>query len=81
MSCLVSQSRFVNEALEAHNRCRRLHGCMPLENDETLNRMAIEWAERLADEDRLVFRNTEYKGEPLGENILRANTIYFRGKF
>lgn len=80
MSKLISQTRFINEAIEAHNRYRSKHGCAPLEVDEKLNEMAAEWAEHLALRDSLDHRNTDYKGEPLGENILRANKIYFAGK-
>lgn len=77
---LVTQSRFYNEALEAHNRYRKLHGCPPVELDDKLNQMATEWAETLAVRDRLDYRNTEHKKEPLGENILRASTVYFSGE-
>lgn len=79
MSRAITQSRFFNEALEAHNRYRALHGCPPVELDEKLNQMAAEWAENLAANDKLYYRDTEYKKEPLGENILRANCVYFSG--
>ncbi len=79
MSRAITQTRFINEALEAHNRYRKLHGCPALELDDKLSQMAAEWAEKLAVKDRLEYRDTEYKKEPLGENILRASCVYFSG--
>lgn len=81
MSKLITPARFINEAIEAHNRYRKLHGCPPVEVDQKLCEFAAEWAEHLALKDILEYRNSNYKGEPLGENILRANNrIYFGGK-
>lgn len=80
MSRAITQSRFFNEALEAHNRYRKLHGCPPVELDDKLSQMAAEWAEELAIKDRLEYRNKDYKKEPLGENILRAQCVYFSGE-
>jgi uncharacterized protein YkwD len=80
MGRIISQKRFINEALEAHNKLRNLHGLSPLENDPELSNIAAEWAEHLALNDKLEYKNSKYKNQLLGENILKADTSYLSGK-
>ena len=79
MSGLITQKRFVTEALEAHNKYRKLHNVQPLELDAQLNREACEWAEHLAEVGELKYRSTFYNKESLGENILRTRQSYLNG--
>lgn len=80
---LISQNRFSNEALKAHDQYRAKHHVSPLELDDNLSNLAVEWAEKLASEDRLKYRDGEYLKQPIGENILRVklnSKLYFSGK-
>jgi uncharacterized protein YkwD len=75
----LTQKRFVGEALEAHNACRKKHNAPPLQHDPELSNMAREWAEHLAETGQLVYKNAFYKKTALGENILRASGFYLSG--
>jgi uncharacterized protein YkwD len=79
MSKVISQNRFSNEALDAHNRYRKKHGCPPLELDQKLCDLAVDWAESLASNDRLAYKNVELNGAPVGQNIMRTNQFYVSG--
>ena len=79
MSKIISQKRFINEALEAHNKVRGLHNVPPLEHDPILSDMAADWVEHLAANQALQYRDGDYKNEPVGENILRAKSAYMTG--
>lgn len=51
--------------------------------DDNLSNLAVEWAEKLASEDRLKYRDGEYLKQPIGENILRVklnSKLYFSGE-
>ena len=72
MGRIISQKRFINEALESHNKVRSLHGLDSLEHDQNLSNLAVEWAEHLALNDRLEYKNTKYNNEQLGENVFRG---------
>lgn len=85
MPYIVTQDRFIQEALEAHNRYRALHGAPPVEHESRLSGLAKEWAEQLAQKGSLSYRNTTFKNQELGENILRfnlrsADAYYLSGK-
>ena len=73
MPNIVSQDRFIKEALNAHNTYRGLHGVAPVEHEPRLSSLAQEWAEQLAQNGSLSYRNTTYQKHELGENILRFN--------
>ncbi len=75
----ISQKRFQNEAIEAHNKVRNLHGASALEHDPELSSLAKDWAEHLALNDKLEYKNGSYKGQSLGENVLTADTSYLSG--
>ena len=73
MSTIITQNRFINEALETHNKYRYFHGSPKLDLDPKLNELALDWAEHLANNDTLKYRNGDYLDEPVGENVLRYN--------
>lgn len=84
MPNIVSQERFIQEALEAHNKYRTRHGADPVEHEPQLSSLAKEWAEKLAEKGSLSYRKTTFKNQELGENILRfnlknANVFYVSG--
>jgi uncharacterized protein YkwD len=79
MSKVITQNRFISEALEAHNHYRKLHNSPPLEHDQVLSDLACEWAEYLAANDKLAYKNAIYKDEAIGENIMRINKFFFGG--
>lgn len=79
MTKVISQKKFINEAIEAHNRYRKLHNVPPLEHDPILSDIAADWAEHIATHKVLQYRDGEYKNKPHGENILRAKTGYISG--
>nr|VZI25343.1 unnamed protein product [Spirometra erinaceieuropaei] len=57
--------KFNDEALEAHNALRNLHGCSPLTYDAELAKQAQSYAEQLARMNRLVHSNSTDRGENL----------------
>ena len=82
---LVSQKRFISEALEAHNDYRKAHGVQPLDLDRELTKSALEWAELLAKTQTFRYSFKMFRSEPVGENILKCdltNTgkIYYSGR-
>lgn len=84
MPNIVSQERFIKEALTAHNNYRQLHHANELEHEPRLSSLAQEWAEILATKGSLSYRQCTYKNEELGENIMRfklneANLYYLNG--
>jgi uncharacterized protein YkwD len=83
---VVSQERFITEALQAHNECRQLHGAEQLKEDLRLSGLAKEWAESLAERDVLEYRSFTYKGAEVGQNIMRLDLselglYYFAGRY
>lgn len=85
MEKAVSQDRFIKEALQAHNNYRRLHSVDDLEHDSRLSSLAQQWAEHLANIGTLKYKNSTYKDEEVGENIVRYNlnetkSFYIEGK-
>ena len=81
---IISQKRFIQEALIAHNELRAQHGVTPLELDDELSRMALDWSENLASTQSLRYSKRSYRGEEVGENVLRcdlkgSDSIYFSG--
>lgn len=79
MPKLISQKRFCDEALEAHNKYRRIHDAQQLELSSELTAQALEWVEKLAEIGSLKYRNARWLNEPIGENILRTKVFYFGG--
>lgn len=79
MPKLISQKRFCAEALEAHNKYRRMHNAQPLELSPELTAQALEWVEKLAEIGYLKYRNARWLNEPVGESILRTKVLYFDG--
>ncbi|CAF0787118.1 unnamed protein product [Brachionus calyciflorus] len=79
MARVISQRKFINEALDAHNKYRKLHDAPALELSNELTEQALEWAEHLAERGQLKYKNASLKNEPIGENILRAKIFYLSG--
>ena len=63
------RTKFIQEALYAHNRYRARHGCPPLVLSKELSNSAQLYAKYLAREGSLVHSGFKYKGESLGENL------------
>lgn len=85
MPNIVTQDRFIKEALAAHNEYRRLHNVPELEHEARLSELALEWAENLASNGALSYRNISYKNKEVGENIIRfdlnkTSIHYINGK-
>ncbi len=79
MTKVISPKKFINEALEAHNKYRKLHNVPPLEHDPNLSDLAADWAEHIAAHNVLQYRDGEYKNQQVGENILRSKAGYISG--
>jgi len=64
-----AQQRFIKEALEQHNKCRRQHGCSDLVHNPELSFIAQEYSEKLAKRNKMEHSKNKYKGEKIGENL------------
>lgn len=61
---------FVNEAVEAHNNLRAMHGAPPLTFADDLNEYSQKWADDIAKRDQMEHSNcTLPGGGRVGENI------------
>ena len=76
----VKGNNFQEEALRAHNDYRRKHHSPNLTLNNDLNRIAQNYANKIAKEYSLQHSNNEYKGEPLGENIYMVNGMKPTGR-
>ena len=63
------QTRFIREALDAHNRCRARHGCQSLTHNPELSNIAQNYANYLARINQMRHSNNQYKGQRIGENL------------
>lgn len=79
MSKVISQKRFNTEALDAHNKYRKLHFVPEVQLSDELTEKALQWAERLAENGALKYKNPTFKNDLVGENILRAKAYYLSG--
>jgi uncharacterized protein YkwD len=77
----VKGNDFQNDALRAHNEFRRKHHSPNLILNNDLNKMAQNYANKLAKIYSLQHSNNEYKGEPLGENIFMCQGTKPTGKY
>jgi glioma pathogenesis-related protein 2 len=65
----ISQQKFAEQALRAHNELRDKHCAPPLRLSNRLSEKAFKWAEYLASKDCLEQSNSKLNGENLGENV------------
>ena len=70
---------FAKEALETHNKYRKLHQVAPLELDTFLGDQATTWAKYLASNDVLKYRNGLYENHSVGENLSRFKRDQLKG--
>ncbi len=63
------QSKFINEALEQHNDCRRRHAVEPLVHNPELSKIAQKYANYLAKIEQLKHSSNKYADQKLGENL------------
>ena len=76
----IKGNNFQEEALRAHNDYRRKHHSPNLTLNNDLNRIAQNYANKIAKEYSLQHSNNEYKGEPLGENIYMVSGMKPTGR-
>lgn len=57
------------DALKAHNKYRDMHGCPPLKLDSDLNKVAQDYADKLASRDMFQHSNCKWNGKDIGENL------------
>lgn len=60
---------FEKECLEIHNQFRKIHHAPPLKLNNELNKIAMSWAQHLAETNNFAHSGNSWKGESLGENI------------
>lgn len=66
---IFALEKFREKTLEFHNRIREIHSAPFLSPDEELEKQAQEWAEALAAQEKLEYRNKKIQGQEIGENI------------
>jgi len=76
----VKGNNFQEEALKAHNEYRRKHHSPNLILNNDLNRIAQNYANKIAKVYSVEHSNNEFKGEPLGENIYMCQGMKPTGK-
>ena len=64
-----TQNKFIQEALQKHNECRRKHGVQPLVHNPELSMIAQQYADYLARINKLVHSKCDYKNDKMGENL------------
>ncbi|XP_067661889.1 uncharacterized protein [Haliotis asinina] len=65
----MSDRKFIDEVVKAHNEYRSRHQASPLSHSKDLSSTAQKWADHLALTNTFQHSNTSLKGEQLGENI------------
>ena len=63
------QNKFIQEALQKHNECRRKHGVQPLVHNPELSMIAQQYADYLTRINKLVHSKCDYKNDKMGENL------------
>jgi uncharacterized protein YkwD len=79
-----TQKRFIEEALETHNKYRVKHGVESLVHNAELTKIAQNYAECLAEKKSLQLSNNKYNEKQLGESLgfFYDNKVeYFPGNF
>ena len=69
-------TKFIEEALSAHNDLREKHNSPPLILNPTLSTLAQNHSEFLAKEKKLSFSNNKLNKEKIGENLFMGNKNY-----
>ncbi len=73
----VDRIEFQNSALAEHNQIRRSHGAQDLRLNSDLNRIAQNYADKLAStKSGFKLSYNRYKGVILGENIAIGSPIF-----
>ena len=75
------KDKFINEALESHNRYRKRHNSEPLTLNKDLCEIAQEYAKKIAESNNFIHSGNKYNDKPLGENIFMSNHFPISGKF
>lgn len=75
------KDKFINEALESHNRYRKRHNSEPLKLNKDLCEIAQEYAKKIAESNNFIHSGNKYNDKPLGENIFMSNHFPISGKF
>jgi hypothetical protein len=58
-----------------HNRIRAFHGVPPLIESDSLSEYSQQWAEYIAETDKLTHSSMSWEGRIIGENIAKAGAI------
>ena len=69
-------TKFIEDALSAHNDLREKHNSPPLILSPALSTLAQNHSEFLAKERKLLYSNNTLNGEKIGENIFMGNKNY-----
>ena len=73
---------FEDEALNAHNKYRAMHGAPPLTLNKDLCTMSKKWADHLAKTGKFEHspsNMSKYKGAPVGENLAGGSGMNMTG--
>ena len=71
-SILQDTREFLQEAVEAHNKYRAIHGVAPLKINPEMCIIAKAWVENIALRNKMEHSQAQdrvYRGQTLGENI------------
>lgn len=69
MSIYDPQDLFIDEALQAHNDYRKLHGVPKLIHNPELSYIALKWAINISQKNMIRQSKSSYKGKNLGQNV------------
>lgn len=83
-SAMANQRQFVDEVINAVNKCRAIHRVDPLRHNGAISAVAQNWANYMARTGRFQHNpDGNYNGQPLGENCAlkwATNRQYYSGK-
>lgn len=71
---------FAKEALDTHNKYRKLHNVSSLFLDDYLSEQAAKWAKYLASNNVLQYSNILYESKSVGENLARLKRDQNKGE-
>ena len=73
--------KFVQDALDSHNKYRKKHGVPPLKINSDLCKISQQWAEKIASTENFEHSSCKWGSKNIGENIALCSGQQMTGQF